>query len=398
MSEAPTTPMTAVRRLAVARAISVLGSLAAYAALVDLMFRLTDGSSFYLSATILLTIGAVGLLEPLGGWVADRFDRRLTLIWSDLAGALAFLAMAYVDDPGPLLVVAFLSAVVETPFRAGSVAAVPALVGDESLLAKANGWIGMGTNLGITVGPALGGALAAAIGAEPVFVLNAVSFVVSATLVWSIRAPFNAEDDDDEPMDVTAGFRFLLRDRVLFVVTASWMVLLLGTGLGIVADRPVAEAFDAGSVGFGLMIGLWGAGSVVGSWFASRLRAEQEPTGLVAGFWLAGIAGIGIWLSPVFGLVLACNVVWGFGDALTVVAEQGIIQRRTPDAIRARVVAANEGLVHVALIAGFLLATPAMNAIGPQATYAVGGVAALVAGACSLYVAGLARASLGPPA
>ena len=150
-------PMVAVRRMAVARAVSVTGSLAAYAALVDLMFRETDGSSVYLSATVILTIGAVGLLEPLGGWIADRMDRRAALIGSDAVGALAFVAMAFVDDPGPLLFVAFISALAETPFRAGSVAAVPALVGDDAMLAKANGWIGIGSNIGITVGPALGG-------------------------------------------------------------------------------------------------------------------------------------------------------------------------------------------------------------------------------------------------
>ena len=157
---AQTAPMVAIRRLAVARAISTTGSLAAYAALIDLMFRITDGSSVYLAATVMLTIGAVGLLEPFGGWIADRMDRRVALIGSDLAGAVAFVAMAFVGEPGLLLALAFLSAVAETPFRAGSVAAVPALMGDESMLAKANGWIGMGTNIGITVGPALGGLLA----------------------------------------------------------------------------------------------------------------------------------------------------------------------------------------------------------------------------------------------
>ena len=42
--------------------------------------------------------------------------------------------------------------------------------------------------------------------------------------------------------------------------------LLLGIGMSIVADRPLAEYFDVGSPGFGFMVGLWGAGSVVGSW------------------------------------------------------------------------------------------------------------------------------------
>jgi predicted MFS family arabinose efflux permease len=314
------------------------------------------------------------------------------MIWSDLISTAAFVAMAFAVGPNALLVLAFLSALSETPFRAGSVAAIPALVGDEAMLSKANGWIGIGTNIGIMVGPPIGGLLAGWIGAENVFLVNAASFLVSSGLVYSIRAKFRSGEPADEAVDVTGGFKFLLHDRVILIITVSWMVLLLGIGMGIVSDRPLADTFGVGATGFGFMIGLWGAGSVLGSWLATRLRSEQEPVALVAGFVLAGVAGIAIWLSPVFAFVLVANVFWGIGDAVTVVAEQGIIQRRTPDHVRARVVAANEGLVHLGLMTGFLQASPVMDAIGPQATYAIGGVAALAAGALSLTVVGRARA------
>jgi MFS family permease len=395
-----TPPDVAIRRLAASRFISVTGSMAAYTALIDLVYVETDGSTLFLSLTILLTIGAVGLFEPLGAFVADRWDRKRALIWSDLIGTSLFALLALTREPVVLLGVALLTAIAETPFRAGSVAAIPNMVEDERLIAKANGWVGVGSNLGITIGPALGGLLVAWLGASWVFLLNAGSFVVSAGLVWSIRAPFSgaveASDDADDG-GFTAGFRFLRGDRVLLVVTLSWMVLLLGMGLGIVSDRPVADAFGAGSIGFGAMLGLWGLGSVVGSGVASRMTAATEPSALVAGFVLAGAAGIGIGLAPVFWLVLVCNVVWGFGDALTVVAEQGIIQRRTPDAIRSRVVAANEALVHLSLMVGFLAAGPVLAAFGGQATYAIGGVAALAAGVLANTVRRRAMPAPGEP-
>lgn len=380
-----TPPEIAIRRLAVSRFVSVTGSMAAYTALIDLVYVETDGSTLFLSLTILLTIGAVGLFEPLGAVVADRWDRKKALIWSDLIGTSLFALLTLTREPVLLLAVALLTAIAETPFRAGSVAAIPNLVDDDRLIAKANGWIGVGSNLGITLGPALGGVLVAWLGASPVFLLNAATFVVSAGLVWSIRAPFSGRDrgvapDVADDGGVGVGFRFIRRDRVLSIVTLSWMVLLLGMGLGIVSDRPVADVFDTGSVGFGAMLGLWGLGSVAGSWAASRMTAATEPPALVAGFVLAAVGGIGIGVAPVFWLVLVCNFVWGVGDALTVVAEQGIIQRRTPDRIRSRVVAANESLVHLSLMAGFLAAGPVLAAVGPQATYAIGGVAALFAG------------------
>lgn len=398
-----TPPEVAIRRLAISRFVSATGSMAAYTALIDLVYEQTDASTTFLSLTILLTIGAAGLFEPLGAVVADRWDRKKALIWSDLIGTSLFALLTLTREPAVLLLVALLTAIAETPFRAGSVAAIPNLVDDERLIAKANGWIGVGSNLGITVGPALGGLLVAWLGHSPVFLMNAGSFVISAGLVWSIRAPFSgrrdvdADDDAGDDGGFTVGFRFLRRDRVLLVVTASWMVLLLGMGLGIVSDRPVADAFDAGALGFGLMLGLWGLGSVIGSIVAARMTARTEPSSLVMGFVLAGIGGIGIGSAPVFWLVLACNFVWGFGDALTVVAEQGIIQRRTPDAIRSRVVAANESLVHLALMAGFLAAGPMLARVGAQATYAIGGVAALMAGVLANTVRRDAMPKTGEP-
>jgi predicted MFS family arabinose efflux permease len=390
-----TRPNIAIRRLAVARFISVGGSMAAYTALIDLVFRRTHGSTVVLSLSILLTIGAQGLFGPVGGVVADRWDRKRAMIASDLLGGTLFVVLAFVGPMWLILTVALLTAVAAAPFGAGSTAAIPNLVQDEALLARANGRLGIGTTLGITLGPAIGGVLVGWIGAGPVFVLNAVSFATSAALVWSIRAPFRgvAEDDaeDGDARGVLAGFRFLRRDRVLLVLSLAWMALLLGLGLGIVADRPLAAVFSVGAVGFGVMLGLYGVGAVIGSWLASRLTAATEPAALVTGFAVAGVAGIGIWLAPAFWIVLICNFVWGVGDAITRVTKVGILQRRTPDAVRGRVAGANESAIGLALMAGFLAAGPTISAIGAQATYAVGGLAALGAAALASTVIAEAR-------
>lgn len=390
-----TPPNVAIRRLAVARFISVGGSFAAYTALIDLVFRRTHGSTVILSLTVILTMGASGFFSPIGGVVADRWDRKRAMIASDLASGALFVVLASVGPTWLILTVAFLTAAAATPFRAGSVAAIPNLVEDEALIARANGRLWIGTTLGITLGPAIGGVLVGWIGAGPVFVLNALSFAVSAAMVWSIRAPFRgvaegvAEEGDKG--GVMAGVRFLRRDRVQFVMTLAWMVLLLGMGMGIVADRPVAAIFSQGAIGFGVMLGLYGVGAVIGSWLASRLTAATEPAALVAGFVVAGFVGIGIWLASAFWIVLVCNFVWGVGDAVTRIAKTGILQRRTPDAVRGRVSGANEAAINLGLMAGFLIAGPTISALGAQGAYAVGGLAALGAAALASTVVAAAR-------
>src|SRR2546426_3698878 len=112
------------------------------------------------------------------------------MIGSDIAGAVCFLGMAFVREPHLLLGLAFLSAVAEAPFLAASVAAIPNLVGEEHI-GWANGLIAVGRNGGIMLGPVVGGALVASIGPGPVFGLNALSFLISAALVMSVRASFS---------------------------------------------------------------------------------------------------------------------------------------------------------------------------------------------------------------
>lgn len=215
---------------------------------------------------------------------------------------------------------------VETPFWSASVAAIPNLVPEEEP-AWANSLVSVGRNAGITIGPVIGGVLAATIGAPAVFVANAASFVISAVLVLSVRGRFAAPrgEGDRGAGGLRAGFTFLLGDRVLCRITLAWVALVLGGGAAMVADRPLAEAFGAGSVGFGLLIGAWGLGSVTGSLAGRVLDARSEPLGLVAGTAVTAVAGLAVGVSPWFPPVLALSFLWGAGDAFMVVAEQGIV-------------------------------------------------------------------------
>jgi predicted MFS family arabinose efflux permease len=396
-----TAPDAAIRRLALARLVSVAGSMAAYTALVDLVFTRSGGSAVAVSMAVLLSIGAVGLLGPFGGYVADRWDRKRAMVASDLVGAGLFLALAVVDPLWLLFGVAFLTAVASTPFRAGSIAAVPNLVGDPNRLAAANSRLAIAGNLGIVLGPGLGGLLVGAIGAEPVFVLNAASFVVSAWLVWSIRAPFGGAtraraDAGTSPPSHTdggllAGFALLRRDRVLLVIVLACTILHFGAGLSFVADRPIAEQFGVGPFGFGVMLGVYGIGAVLGAWLASRLTASTEVPAIVTGFVIAGVAGVTVWLAPVFALVVAANLAWGVGDAASVVGRSGLFQRRSPDAIRGRVAAANESIMTVMLMAGMILGGPLVDGLGAQAAYGVAGILSIAAACLGASVVAVPR-------
>ncbi|HEY7280274.1 MAG TPA: MFS transporter [Actinomycetota bacterium] len=373
-----TPPTTAVRRLAIARAISLTGGAASFAALNFAIYQRTH-SAVWVAAALFLTFGTVGFVSLFAGAIGDRFDRKRVMVVSDLAGAVCFGVMAFVHDPVWLLFVAFLSALAESPFLAASAAAIPNLV-EEDRIAWANGLLGVGRNVGILIGPLIGGSLVGTIGAGAVFGLNAVSFVISAGLAWSVHANFSGvRHGHEEHAGISAGVRFIARDRVLRSIALAWCAIAGGLGMSMVADVPLVNYFGAGGVGYGVLIAAWGGGSIVGSLLGRFMNRRTEPLAFITGSGVIAVTGILAGLSPWFVGVLVTLFFMGIGDGSAVVSQQGIMQRRTPDAVRSRVAGAFEAVVNIAMAMSYVVAGPVVAWLGPRGTYVFGGAISLLA-------------------
>jgi MFS family permease len=375
-------PRSAVRRIATGRLISVTGGAAAYTALGFTIWNQTH-SPWMQSLSLLLTFGVAGLLGPFAGALGDRFDRRRVMIISELVAAGFFAGMALVDGPGMMIALAFGSALAELPFFSASRAAIPNLLGDDEHLSWANSLVTVGVHSGIAVGPVIGGVLLSVFG-DPswVFGINAISFLVSVLITLTVRGRFQDErkaEAGGEHAGISAGVKFLWRDSVLRRLSLAWLVFVLGMGMGMVADAPLAEEFRAGEFGFGLLIACWGLGSVLGSAAGRWMTPKTEPLWLIGGAFGIAVAAFGVGVAPAFALVLFALLVMGTSDGLTIVAENGIMQRRTPDAVRSRTMAAFEAIISLGLAVSYIVAGPMLDAVGPQGVYLIGGVAALAA-------------------
>jgi MFS family permease len=370
-----------IRRLAFGRLISVTGGAAAYTALNFAVWDRTH-DPFMQALSLLLTFGVAGIVGPLLGSLGDRFDRRMVMVWSEAIGAAFFFAMGFTDAPLLLIALAFGSAIADQPFYSASRAAIPSLAESEDDLSWANSLVSMGSHAGIAVGPVIGGLLVGITG-DPslVFVLNGITFLVSLVLTFTVRADFQerrTQEGDAEHGGFSAGIRFLWREPVLRRMSIAWLVFVLGMGMGMVADAPLAiDTFDAGGLGFGLLIACWGTGSVLGTAVGRWMTARTEP------LWMAwGAAGVtasafGVGLLPWFPAVLAALLAMGICDGLTIVAENGIMQRRTPDAVRSRTMSAFEGVLSLGLAFAYIAAGPVLSAVGPQPVYVIAAAFAL---------------------
>ena len=265
------------------------------------------------------------------------------MIASELLGAASFSALAFARAPAPLLALAFLATVAETPFFPAASAAVPNLV------------------------------------RPAVFLFNASTFVVSALLVASVTGTFSRQRTEEESYrGVRAGVRFMMSQPLLRTMTIAFAVFAISIGSVLVAEVPLATSFGTGSIGYGLISTMFGLGALAGS-LAGRLLTESNERRFLVACSFVTAAGFGsVALAPAFWFVLVAMLVSGASDGLVDVAVEVIYQRLSPDAVRSRVIAALESVFLLGLAVSFLFAGPFIDVLGPKAAYALAGAGCAV--------------------
>ena len=368
---------TAVHRLSIGRMLSVAGGEVAFVALMALVFGKTH-SAIWGSAALLAVIGTYGLAAPFAGMLGDRYDRRTVMVCSDAAAAVVNVALVFAHAPVLLIALAALGAVAQSPYLSSSQAAIPNLVPSDEL-PWANAVRSRASNFGFMLGPVAGGVLVASVGGSWAFAFNAVALAASAALAWSVVGTFNESSGQKLRGGLNAGFKFLWNDRVLRWITSAWVLILCGVGALLVSEFPLAELFGAGSLGYGLLISSWGAGTLIGSVFAARGVKKSTYWSLVAGTLGLSVMLGSVSIAPFLWVVCIMQLVGGVFDTFVNVAEETVRQQRTPDELRSRVFAAGEAIVVIAMSASIAVGGPLIEAAGPRAAYALTGALGILA-------------------
>jgi MFS family permease len=366
-------------RLWAAKAISHVGDGAALVALV-LYVQRTQGKGVTVSA-LLLAITLPTLLGPLAGTLADRVDQRRLMTGAAVAQAMLYGAMGAVVPSFPaLLALVAAASTFATLFAPAGRSAVPALVSSQDLL-RANSWMGIALTFQGTIGPVVGALLVAAAGIRGALWGNALSFVVCAALVRTLP-PLPPEATGKARVGLVRGtgqgLLYALRHPVA-------RVLVIGLGLGVMfaAVDDVALVFlardelGAGSVGYGLLVSLYGVGLALGSLALMRAPAGRAVGAFSLGLLLTGCGGIATGLAPVFLVAAVAQAVAGIGNGLEVVATDTVVQRSVPRSHRGRVF----GVVSAATLLGAAVARGLggvlVDLTSARTTFVIGGVGLL---------------------
>ena len=355
-------------------------------ALLDLVLRLT-GSATLVSLMVLCQTLPVFFCTPHAGQAIDRFDRQKLMILVDLARAAAGLLPLLARTP-ETLPFAFAGVIVisigSAYFEPASQAALPNLVSGEDL-AAANVLMGSTWGTMLAAGAALGGAVTMLFGSEASFLVDAVSFVGSAFLLWRIRGRFSEERPADhvhppliESIRETVAFA-RERPRVLGLLTVKGGY---GLGAGVVAMLSVfgREIFQAGALGIGLLFAARGVGALLGPFLLRAFsRSDDARYRAIAACIIAFGAGYaGLALSEALPLGLAAIFFAHLGGGAAWQISTYGLQREVPDSIRGRVFSADYGFVTLTMALSGLGAGIAADRVGaPLATLGAASVCLL---------------------
>lgn len=389
-----------VRLLAASRGISMAGAEAGHIALLALAWQLT-GSPGQASLVLLAYVVSRTLGAPVAGWIGDHLDRRIVIIASELAVALTLTAMAFAQTMPQLLVICMLHGLAAMTCGAALDASVASLVPARDL-ARANSTLGMARTTGHMLGPVLGGLLVAGFGARSAFLLDAATSVLAALLVIGIRGSVGgratSEAGGSEPLadrGMLAGMRVLAEDPVLRLLAAGWAMLCVCFAFVTAAELPLAVSFGVDEPGLGAIVSCWCAGALLGSWVARRVQVEHRGVRVLAiSSLVCAVVFVATGLVPAFWCVLVLMAVGGFWMSLAEVVEMTLIQQRVEDGVRARVLAAYQGLMSLVWGTNLALAGLLIEATSAQVAYIYGGIWCLVGAAAFVVLARSMRQQL----
>jgi MFS family permease len=341
-------------------------------------------------------IAPIVVAAVFGGALIDRIGKRRTSMIADVLSASAVAALPIADATvglgvGLVLALVAVGAVFDSPGAAAREALRPDVARVAGVpLARVNAWGEVAENTGYLAGPALAGLLLVVVGGFGT-VWAAVALFLLAVTVTAVLVPAHLSvRPEPEPYlrSVWAGVRFLLGDRTLRAITLTAAVIWLFL---LPFETVVLNAYlnESGQVvAFGVILAAY-AGGAIGGALAYGAIAHRVPTqlALVAALALAGLSLGAFALLPsvpvMVALALAAGVVTGPINPLCAV----IVQSRTPERFRGRVIGSYTALALGAGPLGLLAFGPLVDTYGPAAGFAaIGGGLVLAA-----VIAGLAR-------
>jgi predicted MFS family arabinose efflux permease len=297
--------------------------------------------------------------------------------------ALAFTGLAVLASNFalvPVLALALIDGTLAITARGVSRGAIANSLNTVGALREGNAIINALFSASSMIGPLLGGIVTAAAGASTALAIDAGSFAVIALVL--VAAPLPRAGHSDAPgwaERLREGLRVAReRPQVRQLITAQGAAIVFFTLITPIEVVYATRTLDAGTTGYGILLGTWGAGMLVGAWEFARRRQGSLAVMLWLSTGAIGVGYLGMAAAP--GIVVACaaSVVGGIGNGVQWIAHLTALQERTPPELQARIGGLMESVAAAAPGFGFLLGGLLTEAGSTRLAFALAGVGILL--------------------
>ena len=393
-----------LRLLFVAQNLSFMGDWFTFVALAGLVQDVT-GSKFLVSLLLVAFSLPSFLASPIGGPVADRYDRRKVLIIVSILQAVAATGLLFIGDSR--IWIAFVAqgsiAALAAFVRPALEAAIPNLARNPEELRQANAVFGSSWGVMLAVGAGIGGIFSQAFGREAAFIADIATFLIATGLIALVTRPMQEARTKTKSRrihpirDMGEALHLAKSDPAIMSLLMSKMTFAVGAGVVSQLAVYAADSFNSGDAGRGLMLGLRGLGSALGPLVAARfVKDDLSRVILVCGISGLGFAG-GYLAAAASPILIMAAIFIGLahlgGGAQWTLSTYGL-QMRCPDEMRGRVLAGDFALITLSLGLSSLAAGVVSEYIGARGAITVFALLAVCASVVYLLATRSVRAKL----
>ena len=328
-----------------------------------------------------------------GGAIADRFNKRKVLIFTNIAGGLfafilGILAITGTVQRWHVYLLAFLlgiASAIDAPVRQSFVAD---LVGRADLpnavsLNSAN------FNVGRLIGPALSGLLITAFGTGPSFLINCASFfvIIGALLMMNTEDLIRHKVHDRDKVTIADGIRYVrARTDLKAVIFVVGLMATFGLNFQLTTALMATRVFHLGAAAFGVLSAAVALGSLTGALVAARFERKPTATLVLRSALIFGVLETIASLMPTFLTFALILPLCGAMILTTLITANSTMQLRSTPENRGRVM----GIYLTIFLGGAPIGSPVVGwigqTIGPRFAIATGGVISILAALVAIIV------------
>jgi len=368
-----------------ANAISNIGTWAQRIAQDWLVLELTNNSGTALGLVTALQFAPVLLFSLHGGAMADRVNKRLALVWTNLGGfvfamLLGVLVLTKSVEMWHVYLCALglgVSSAVDATIRQSFVGEVVGRkdLGNAVSLNSAN------FNAGRLIGPALSGLLIANFGNGPSFVYNALSYLaVIASLLAVRESEFFVSEQKETQGNIREGIRYVAARPDLYVIMlVVFFIATFGLNFQIYNALMATTVFGKGPADFGLLGTYIAIGSLSGALISARMERFRNTMFVIKMSVLFSVAVGLLSIAPNFLVYSALLPLGGFTALIALISANSLIQTKSDPAVRGRVM----GLYLLIFMGGTPFGSPLIGwlaeSVGARMTIAICSAISLIA-------------------